>query len=348
MPRNSSRTDVAVIGGGAIGLSAAWRAAQRGLHVTVLDAGEPGAWRAAAGMLAPVAESDFGERALLELGLRSAERYEAFCAEVAEASGRDTGLRRSGTLVVARDSDEAAELDRLLALRTSLGLHVERLRPSQARRAESGARADRAPRARHPRRPLGRPPPARGRAGRGGGARRRRGPPARARRPRPHRGRARDRRRAGRRRADRGRARADGGRRVVRAHRGPARRGTGAGAPRQGPDPAPARPGRPGARDPRDPHPHRLPRPARRRALRARRDDGGARLGHRRRPRAGCSSCCATCGRSCRGCSSSSSRRSASGCARARRTTCRASAPARSRACTGRRGTGATGSCWRR
>ncbi len=137
MPRNSSRTDVAVIGGGAIGLSAAWRAAQRGLRVTVLDAGEPGAWRAAAGMLAPVAESDFGEQALLELGLRSAERYEAFCAELAEASGRDPGLRASGTLVVARDCDEAAELDRLLALRTSLGLRVERLRPSQARRAES-------------------------------------------------------------------------------------------------------------------------------------------------------------------------------------------------------------------
>jgi glycine oxidase len=136
VPRNASRTGVAVIGGGAIGLAAAWRAAQRGLRVTVLDAGEPGAWRVAAGMLAPIAESDFGEGALLELGLRSAERYDAFCAELAEASGRDLGLRRSGTLVVARDRDEAAELDRLLALRTELGLGVERLRPSQARRAE--------------------------------------------------------------------------------------------------------------------------------------------------------------------------------------------------------------------
>jgi glycine oxidase len=41
-----------------------------------------------------------------------------------------------GTLVVARDADEAEALERLLAFRRSLGLEVERLRPSQARRAE--------------------------------------------------------------------------------------------------------------------------------------------------------------------------------------------------------------------
>jgi glycine oxidase len=87
-------------------------------------------------MLAPVAEAEFGERALLELGLRSAAAFEAFCAELAEATGHDPGLRRSGTLVVARDADEAEALERLIAFRSSLGLDVERLRPSQARRAE--------------------------------------------------------------------------------------------------------------------------------------------------------------------------------------------------------------------
>jgi glycine oxidase len=128
--------DVAVIGGGAIGLAAAWRAAARGLRTVVVDAGEPGAWHVAAGMLAPVAEAEFGEGELLELGLRSGRAYESFCAELAEASGRDPGLRPMGTLVVARDADEAEALERLLAFRRSLGLEVERLRPSQARRAE--------------------------------------------------------------------------------------------------------------------------------------------------------------------------------------------------------------------
>src|SRR3954447_7613242 len=128
--------DVAVVGGGPIGLASAWRAAARGLRTVGLDAGEPGAWHVAAGMLAPVAEAEFGERELLELGLRSARAYPGFCAELAEAAGRDPGLRATVTLVVARDADEAEALERLLAFRRSLGLAVERLRPSQARRVE--------------------------------------------------------------------------------------------------------------------------------------------------------------------------------------------------------------------
>ena len=131
-----AKPDVAVVGGGPIGLAAAWRAAQAGQRVVVLDAGEPGAWRVAAGMLAPVAESGFGEDALLGLGLRAAAGFPAFAAELAEASGEDPGLHRAGTLIVARDRDEAESLDRLLAFRRRLGLDVERLLPSAARRAE--------------------------------------------------------------------------------------------------------------------------------------------------------------------------------------------------------------------
>ncbi|HTE62077.1 MAG TPA: glycine oxidase ThiO [Solirubrobacteraceae bacterium] len=136
MSVEQAKPDVAVVGGGPIGLASAWRAVQRGLRVTVLDAGDPGAWHVAAGMLAPVAEANFGEDALLDLSLRAAAGYPAFCAELAEASGVDPGLRRTGTLVVARDRDEAESLDRLLAFRRRLGLDVERLLPTAARRAE--------------------------------------------------------------------------------------------------------------------------------------------------------------------------------------------------------------------
>jgi glycine oxidase len=132
----SSSFDVAVAGGGAIGLACAWRAAQRGLSTIVLDSGVPAAWQVAAGMLAPVTEAEFGETALLDLGLRSARGFADFCAELAEASGSDPGHRATGTLAVARDGDEAEALERLLAFRRELGLEVERLRPSQARRAE--------------------------------------------------------------------------------------------------------------------------------------------------------------------------------------------------------------------
>jgi glycine oxidase len=133
--------DVAVVGGGAIGLAAAWRARQRGLSVLVLERGEIGADCAsavAAGMLAPVSEAEYGEAAqsVLELGLRSARMWPAFAAELLRESGEGVGLCRAGTLVVARDDDEARELTRRLELRRSLGLDTRRLLPSAARELE--------------------------------------------------------------------------------------------------------------------------------------------------------------------------------------------------------------------
>jgi glycine oxidase len=139
MPQDPTATpDVVVIGGGVIGLAVAWRAAQRGHVVRVFERGElgRGASHVAAGMLAPVTEADPGELALLELGLRSAHDWPAFATELADASGHDPGLRRCGALVVARDRDEAAALERELDLRHELGLEVERLLPSAARRVE--------------------------------------------------------------------------------------------------------------------------------------------------------------------------------------------------------------------
>lgn len=134
------RHDVAVLGGGAIGLAVAWRARRRGLSVVLVDKGDlgRGASHVAAGMLAPVAEADPGERALLELGLRSARSWPAFAAELEDAAGKQVGYEESGTLVVARDRDEAEALERELGLRERLGLRVERLAPSAARRLEPG------------------------------------------------------------------------------------------------------------------------------------------------------------------------------------------------------------------
>jgi len=139
MPQDPTATsDVAVIGGGVIGLAVAWRAAQRGLSVCVLERGElgAGASHVAAGMLAAVTEADAGELALLELGLRSARAWPDFAARLSDAAGADPGLRSSGALVVARDRDEAEALERELALRIELGLDVRRLLPSAARRLE--------------------------------------------------------------------------------------------------------------------------------------------------------------------------------------------------------------------
>jgi glycine oxidase len=132
--------DVAVIGGGAIGLAVAWRAARLGHEVAVFDRDDAGvASRAAAGMLAPVTEAEFGPHgeALLELGLEGARRWPGFAAELAAETGLDAGLRETGTLVVARDRDEGEALDREYAFRTGRGLRITRLLASEARRRES-------------------------------------------------------------------------------------------------------------------------------------------------------------------------------------------------------------------
>jgi glycine oxidase len=143
MPNHiDSPVDVAIVGGGVIGLAVAWRARAKGLSVTVLERGEVGHGTSyvAAGMLAPVAEVEFGEagQAALDLGLRSAVLWPEFAAELERCSGAEVGLRRTGTLVLARDEDEARELERQIAFREPLGLRTTRLRGSEARALEPG------------------------------------------------------------------------------------------------------------------------------------------------------------------------------------------------------------------
>lgn len=130
-------SDVVVVGGGAIGLSIAWRAQTAGLRTCVVDdaPGRGASW-AAAGMLAPVTEAHYGEERLLRLNLASAERYEGFARELSELTGTDVGYRRTGTLSVARDRDDQEALDELFRYRRDLGLECERLRGRECRRLE--------------------------------------------------------------------------------------------------------------------------------------------------------------------------------------------------------------------
>jgi len=139
-PTRERAPDLLVAGAGAIGLAVAWRAAQRGMDVVLVEragAGEATS-RVAAGMLAPVAEVEFGGagRRLLELAMRSARLWPRFVEELGRVSGVEIVMRPTGTLLLARDSDEEAELERQLEFRRSLGLDVRRLRPSEARELE--------------------------------------------------------------------------------------------------------------------------------------------------------------------------------------------------------------------
>jgi len=132
--------DLVVVGAGAVGLAAAWRAAQAGLSVLVVDRDFAGAGASgvAAGMLAPVTEADFGEQDLLALNVEGRALWGEFAAELEAVTGRPAGYADSGCLVVAADRDDAAELRRLHQYQQSLGLEAEWLTPSAARALEPG------------------------------------------------------------------------------------------------------------------------------------------------------------------------------------------------------------------
>jgi glycine oxidase len=132
--------DAVIVGGGVVGLCCAWRAAQRGARVAVLDRAEPpaGATRVAAGMLAPIGELAFGEPELLRMTIAAAERYPDFVAELEAAGGVGTGYTHRGALHIALDRDEAAELRRVHDLQRSLGLGAEWLPPGRCRELEPG------------------------------------------------------------------------------------------------------------------------------------------------------------------------------------------------------------------
>ena len=106
--------NVLVIGGGIIGCSIAWRAAQKGFRVKVVDAGRIGgeaSW-AGAGMLAPGGEVEGDGSLWARLSVESLALYPAFCSELTAESGiaidfAVTGAREYGDLAVLQKRAEA-------------------------------------------------------------------------------------------------------------------------------------------------------------------------------------------------------------------------------------------------
>ena len=134
------RTDVVIVGGGVIGLACAWRTAQRGLTVSLIERSDPGAGASgvAAGMLAPVGEADFGQGSLAALTIAAADAWPRFAIELAEASGVAVPYRRCGALWLAGDRDQAAELRRQHQHRLEIGMGGEWLSSSACRALEPG------------------------------------------------------------------------------------------------------------------------------------------------------------------------------------------------------------------
>lgn len=129
--------DLIVVGGGCVGLGVAGELAANH-SVTLLDKDDPGrgASYAAAGMLAPVMEAEYGEPELLDLCLESHRIYPEFVESLEEETGRDLGFRTEGTLGLAFDQAGVAELDRKVDYLNRLEFSVEELGPDRVRELE--------------------------------------------------------------------------------------------------------------------------------------------------------------------------------------------------------------------
>ncbi|MGF6882271.1 glycine oxidase [Nocardia sp. GAS34] len=101
---------LAVVGGGVIGSSVAWRAAESGWAVTIFDpAPGSGASWVAGGMLAPLSEAWPGEGEALEFGAASLDRWPGFGARIQAVTGTSVFVAEE-TLTVALDAADAADL----------------------------------------------------------------------------------------------------------------------------------------------------------------------------------------------------------------------------------------------
>lgn len=127
-----------IIGGGVIGLAAAFELAKRDEQVTILEKGTCGgqATGAAAGMLAPYSEIEEDPDDFFAMAHQSLEMYPEWQREVKEVSGMDFQYERSGSLhVVFHEADELA-LETRLEWQKKWGIESDIVRGGRLRELE--------------------------------------------------------------------------------------------------------------------------------------------------------------------------------------------------------------------
>ncbi len=137
MSESYTQFDSAIVGGGVIGCAIAWRLAQAGMKVVVVERGDIGreASHAAGGMLVPLAEADNADD-LFHLCVASRAMYADFANELRLASGLDIEYRTEGTLYLSLTEHDDEELERRWQWQHAAGMNVKRLNADCARKLE--------------------------------------------------------------------------------------------------------------------------------------------------------------------------------------------------------------------
>jgi glycine oxidase len=138
MNRNTQTSDVAIIGGGIIGLAVARALALRGVRdVLLIERNSLGAESssAAAGMLAPQAEANRAHE-FFQLTCQSRDLYPTYAAALLSETGIDIQLETTGTLYLAFTEHDEDELEKRYLWQKDAGLPIEKLSGAEVRQLE--------------------------------------------------------------------------------------------------------------------------------------------------------------------------------------------------------------------
>src|SRR5262245_9214597 len=137
------RSDVMIIGGGAIGLSVAYYCARAGLSVTLLERGALGresSW-AGAGII-PAGRASTAQSAYAKLLGMSSEMFPHLSSDLREETGIDNGYVKCGGLEIGYDQRDAHALRSAAGHYSKEGIVWELLTPSQVREIEPALTGD--------------------------------------------------------------------------------------------------------------------------------------------------------------------------------------------------------------
>lgn len=123
-----SRAEVVIVGGGCLGVSAAYRLAAAGVDVVLVERDELGSGstiKAAGGVRA-----QFSDRVNVELGARSLRQFRSFASDL----GQEIDLHTVGYLFLLSNPDDVRAFEEAVALQNSLGVPTRMIDAEEAQR----------------------------------------------------------------------------------------------------------------------------------------------------------------------------------------------------------------------